>query len=147
MELTIKELSPYLPYGLHILRPDGRTILEVKGLIGNSYLFIEDGRQTYGQISHHSNKPLLLPLDHLTKEIEHEGKKFVPMEFLETKAGDKLTNSEWVYFTETIYNEKGYDNVQHWIYQDLIKWHLDVFNLIPRGLAIDKSEKANLKQA
>ena len=108
-------------------------------------------------------KPILHPLSDLTKEIEHEGEKFVPL--LELAAIATVSSSDcW-----TINNNKdaqhktakGYlfyinksnsdlvlkksdkwqdfDHVSSklFIYQKLYEWHFDIFGLINTGLAID----------
>ena len=80
-QLTIKHLAAYFPYGLKILRPDNKTILEMVGIIGSSIVFHEESGDTFGFIGKH-NKPILRPLSDLTKEIEVNGEKFVPIIYL-----------------------------------------------------------------
>lgn len=136
-------LCSYLPHRLNMAIPKGYRFsgfktdakyLRLDGLKSNGYLSLS-GTDCYYPIEHF--KLILRPLSDLTKPIEYNGDKFVPMDNINKKSGDKLTHQEWVYFTETIYNKKGYDNIQHWIYQDLIKWHFDVFSLIDNNLAIN----------
>jgi len=76
-ELTIEHICGYLPYGL-----DGRyniqdvsdhypSEIRQKILRSDNVAFFID-----------HCKPLLYPLSHLTKEIDHKGKRFVPTEFI-----------------------------------------------------------------
>ena len=78
MKLEIKHLAPYLPYGLRIEHPTmmsgNRKISEMRNLGQTS---IEISHRIYVQIS--SCKPLLRQLSELTKEIEIDGEKFVPI--------------------------------------------------------------------
>lgn len=92
-KITLQEIMAYLPYQLKVLRPDGRTILDVEGVIGNTLVFHEIGKatQTYGEISR--CKPLLRPLSQLTQEIEQKGERFVPIIEL-FKLKTQVTGSE-----------------------------------------------------
>lgn len=78
MKLELKHLSAYLPYGVRVLRPDLKTILDVKGVIGNLIVFNENGLETYGSIFY--SKLILRPMSDLNKEIDHNGERLVPME-------------------------------------------------------------------
>lgn len=62
---------------------------------------------------------ILHPLD-LTKEIEHNGEKFVPR--------DKFYGNP----LDFKIRENSYDVVQK-----LLEWHFDIYNLIEKDLAID----------
>lgn len=83
-KLELKHLSPYLPYGVKVslidqygdLEPD--LILEIESL-GQDYADLSKGFNT---MSIHGIKPILRPLSDLTKEIEHNGEKFVPIQEL-----------------------------------------------------------------
>ncbi len=140
--LTIRELAPYLPYGLKVLQPDGRTILELEGIVGNLMVFQEVGSPhlTYGSIGG-TNRPLLRPLSSLTKEIKVNGERFVPIYKLGEVAMQKLPEGftderlamEWV--SISIYMH--YEEWQYWLMQQLLEWHFDVFGLIERSLAIE----------
>lgn len=76
----------------------------------------------------------LLPLNCLTKEIEHIGEKFVPIERL----------LEYVHsdFKESLRSDIAnwrlkWDTLPYWVIQRLFEWHFDVFGLINDNLAID----------
>lgn len=79
-------------------------------------------------------KPVLRPLSDLTKEIDHGGEKFVPIDWLEDE-----------YYTLAIYISAKQLHIEpRWINQceyllikHLLEWHFDVDNLIEKGLAID----------
>lgn len=134
--LTIKELAPYLPYGLKI-----RNILG-KGSIWTLTRF------NIEQFSD-DDKPLLRPLSQLTEEIEHNGKEFTPMLELE-----KIRKNIEVYrplnlhypIEITIQTEDYSQEIDlhdgYLIMQKLLEWHFDVFGLTDRCLAlpIDRRE-------
>lgn len=124
MNLELK-LAAYLPYGLKILRPDNKTILEAVGLIGNFIVFNEETGYTYGVIGKY-NKPILRPLD-LEKEIEVNGEKFIPIEKIAIYGNNKG------YLEEAILTGL----VEVIVFNMLLSWHFDVFGLIEAGLAID----------
>jgi len=67
MKLQIKHLAPYLPY--KILVGDGRTPFELT-------------RRNLSNVYQYITEIYLRPLSDLTKEIEHNGEKFVPIEWL-----------------------------------------------------------------
>ena len=134
MKLELKHLAPYLPYNLHIWHENWKDIvmMDACGEVNETFS-IMDVIEGVGE-----SKPILKPLADLTKEIKHNEKKFV--------AWDELINKSHSYGYEdqmfvnelrAIRRPKGYDDVPHWMYQDLIKWHFDVFHLIDNGLAID----------
>jgi hypothetical protein len=89
---------------------------------------------------------VLHPLSDLTKNIEVDGEKFSPLIYLTNKLYQREPESFdskpscilWVDdHLQTLKNKKGYDNLLYWIYQDLVKWHFDLFGLIESELAID----------
>jgi len=158
MKLTIEHLAPYLPYGL-------KVIVEYYGIetmIGlNKGCIITD----VDDCDFIGIKPILRNLSDLTKKIEVNGEKFVPINHLldihskcNWSASDYLVISNGVgeWWTSIKggysifgYNEKngfyqvtqnGVFNIvknQIKLYQKLFSWHFDVFNLIENGLAID----------
>ncbi len=153
--LQLKHLSAYLPYKVKCLF---KTItdadhyilgkqFERELLIVDLYYLFKD-YPVYEYI-----KPLLYPLD-LTKEIEHNGERFVPLERLDFKSENEVQFSTYdnipnqltitaTYkqmgetFTEFVICRNSFDLVNYWIVQQLIEWKLDIFNLIPQKLAID----------
>ena len=112
--LELKDICGYMPYGL--MQKHYKNVchvaVEIKSHIGG-YVFLK--------IPPKHGKPLLRPMSDLTKEITHEGERFVP-----TKALDKLNC-----FPETD-TEKALR-----YYDKLNEWMFDYRNLIYAGLAID----------
>lgn len=103
-EEQLKIYSAYLPYNLHVQLSAKDTYKNgVFPLIGirNDGLFYmgESGMFGYVQREIGSVKPILYDISYLTKEIEHEGERFVPilriLDFLGIKYSDYelLTNS------------------------------------------------------
>jgi len=106
-------------------------------------------------------KLLLLNLSDLTKEIDINGEKFVPIgklknggtnineyRYLEWKGYSAIDNEEH----ETSYDEKTKSFLQfyrgesrmctkqHEKLEKLLEWHFDIHGLIEKGLAIDKKK-------
>lgn len=78
---------------------------------------------------------ILRPLSDLTKEIEINGEKFVPM--IEIKNLELYSHYE---LEDFIINNFKYGSIESLSYQllcQLFSWHFDVFGLINKGLAID----------
>ena len=124
MKLTIEHLAAYLPYGLKgFSREENLGVELVKGYstysIDNEIYLITN----VGDIDIELFQPLLRPLSYLTKEIEHNGERFVPIEKLQSNKG-----FEW---RPEIIHLCSYQNVQK-----LLSWHFDIFGLIESGLAI-----------
>ena len=93
----------------------------------------------YGRISASSveHSLVLHPLSDLTKEVEVNGEKFVPMEyFYKIACPNNTTYDEFVSM-----NIRQFMNplikLKHFFVAKLIEWRFDVFSLIPNGLAID----------
>ncbi len=131
MKLELKHLAPYLPYGLKVRRdyelmsppPTKHSVmLTVQGIHDDGILTTLE----FGAVKFSECKPILRPLSDLTKEIEHNGEKFVPFEKVGIWEGKRPL--------------KHTGRILCWPYEaieDLISWHFDVFNLIENNLAID----------
>lgn len=144
MGLTIKHLSAYLPYRLSILRPDNKTIIDVVGLCGNLYIFNEIGKnETYGSIKSSFNKPILRNLSDLTKEIEHNGTRFIPMEMLRKVFGFEYQITLKFDFKDDFGDYYEANELPYNIVQQLHEWHFDTQNLIENGLAIAVTDELN----
>ena len=79
--------------------------------------------------------PILHPLSDLTKEIEHNGEKFVPIERL-----SKLNGMSAIRDMDTIalyIQESGLNFIPYVIINLLVSWHFDIAGLIEKGEAID----------
>lgn len=141
--LKLEHLTPYLPYGLRALfGHDGVRIMTVctRSHVGRN---LECGSgnfiYTYNRV-----KPILRPLSDLTKEIEHDGEKFVPnVKLKHIRIGIDIykplnldrpleINIETENYSQQIDLYDGY-----LVVQKLIEWHFDVFGLIDKDLAVD----------
>ncbi len=152
-ELTIKEIAPYLPYGLKVLTDNG--IEKVVSSVGVNSVTLEYDFDVY---SYDKIKPILRSLSDLTKEVEHNGKKFVPIIVLYNLYNFKVSITDSLYYlkdfkieedVENIYMFDKEDDSQHfvfkkevsgnpyWIVRRLLEWHFDIFSLIENGLAVD----------
>lgn len=154
-KLELKHLAPYLPYGLKVTKEDWRRIfkLDIYGTTLNC-VGIEF-------VLNRQAKPILRPLSDLTKEIEVNKKKFIPIRWLIPESFGYIENMEISDFLDRnvvivsnittkeefhLYTDKFISvstrnhifNVSDFkIIQKLIEWHFDVFGLIEKGLAID----------
>lgn len=143
MRLELKHLAPYLPYGLEFIYTDTNK----RGCIRSLYEIeeYEDIKLSINRMDGEHIwmfKPILRPLSDLTKEIEVNGEKFVPLNEI-YKINSKVSiykltnhNLEITFDTEDFMQEidlyEGY-----LIMQKLLELHFDVFGLIEQGLAID----------
>lgn len=116
MKLELKHLAGYLPYGLKY-----KDI--PKGFDGIRELDI----QTFNWCLE-NGKPILHPLSDLTKEIEINGEKFVPVvEIMKIK-----DNGDWL----GVQHKKIEEN-PFYVVKKLQEWHFDIDDLIGKKLAID----------
>jgi hypothetical protein len=138
MKLELKHLAPYLPYELKAiirLREDSSLPINDECIVTVSCFEVAYLDSEYDEF-----KPILKPLSDLTKEIEVDGKKFIPIMVLEldshTLSVNEYSNhleirgvesNEWSYAID-VYTE---------IMCKLFEWHFDVFGSIEKGLAID----------
>ena len=136
MKLELKHLAPYLPYNIQVQRltdnPDWRPI-EILNEETIQFWYAHNWERVY-------YKPILHPLSDLTKEIEVNEEKFVPIVEIGRM---RPTGFQWTYYEEdNLLGSYDYDvrrirGATLDQYQKLFEWHFDVFNLIPNGLAID----------
>ena len=128
MKLELKHIAPYLPYGLKGIEKSYKVIMELHGVSQHGFT-LEDG--DYDDLRRF--KPILRPLSDLTKEIEVNGLKIIPLNELQTVYG-------YEYLYTYIHKNQGRFNhyaVCFGCLEYLLKWHFDVFGLVPQGLAID----------
>ncbi len=160
-KLEFRHVAPYLPYRLQLMqdcskwfKPEKDKIVELsgikivdKGRVDWFSIHYNEGENSSGCFESYDFKPILHPLSDLTKPIEHNGKKFVPVE----KIGNK--EYKYQYFDKNIgyayskINGKLADylrflnvDVLQWNYvyfSKLTEWHFDCFSLIENNLAID----------
>lgn len=139
MELELKHLVSYLPYGLqlqYVVRGD----LEATGLMTSISHYPWEThpnrvRITVGEEEHiWMFKPILRPLSDLIKEIDYNGERFIPIE--------KLGLFDMGYRVTFDYQFKTADSsyldvveMPFSVVQDLLAWHFDIYGLIENGLA------------
>jgi len=151
MELEPKHLTPYLPYSLKVLM-EGKKCNVAWMSTKNIAVIRPDGIGEYKKIAwkhaHWNIKPILKPLSYLTKEIEHEGKRFVPIERLQSIFTTRLRfdeNGFYYHIDKSAVRGKAHDESfpfnQLDAYSYLFKWKLDIFNLIEKGLALEEKVK------
>ena len=144
MKLELKHLKGYLDAGLK-----GQTIF-----LGEKNIYTISTDNVRSCFSpNNSIKPILYPLSYLTKEIEVNGEKFVPIEWLRKNINKKLRFSDNRFMD---YDDGKSKNILHYSFYDihsytidieevlqliekLYEWHFDIYGLIEKGLAIDKS--------
>ncbi|SBV91801.1 hypothetical protein [uncultured Dysgonomonas sp.] len=150
MELELKHLAPYFPYGLKGIAYVSKDIaLDNVDIIGcnRSELYCKYTSERYKNMSGarkwfdlYEIKPLLLPMSSLYTEITHNGKTFIPWKELDWGSW----NDEIGYIVSAEYGEnpRVAINVLDFIddYYKLLEWHFDVFGLIDKGLALDKTK-------
>ncbi len=129
-KLTLEHLAIYLPYGvkMQVMREDGNN--DIITLNASKVILVLD--EYYCS----TEKLILRPLSDLTKEIEHNGERFVPKNQIDqyTQVGGDgklyllVDGAHWSC------------NPLSWDYSTVLKlvsWHFDVLGLIDKGLAID----------
>lgn len=127
MKLEKKHLAPYFPFNLCVKKRFGRyseTKIEILDA---------DDLKTFEFFK--IFKPILRPISDLTKEIEYNREKFIPIEMLIKYSTNDFVG-EWLYQFKQgrlFFNEE----IPFKIIQKLLEWHFDVFGLIDAGLAID----------
>ena len=135
MGLELKHLAPYLPYKLQMrFEGKGGRIITLETL-GTSFLGDTISGGNGGMwLKSCGFKPILRSLSDLTKEIEVNGEKFVPMKkILDQKTLDS-------YKLKKMYRFGEFDKIKklpYDLFQKLLEWKFDVFGLIEKGLAID----------
>ncbi|MFA7307625.1 MAG: hypothetical protein WC026_13235 [Hyphomicrobium sp.] len=169
--LELKYLAPYLPYNLKAICTTNQICT-----IGDGYNHIykgdimQIGVDDYRLFQNETEyfKPILRILSDLAKEIEKDGKKFVPLIELAKLASPKNTKIKLMNDHVSLghdytfhYDNKnlsfnclrGFDGKkadancfvfnQLLLFQKLFEWHFDVFGLIEKGLAVDINELRN----
>lgn len=172
MKLELEHIAPYLPYGLKFIHKLNPNIIKVATGISydKTYDFhtlefqdnywldelakLPDGtddrirsiyksnlNKRHGEIM--SNVRLLLrPLSDLTKEIEVNGERFVPVEKLYNGKLNEWKNELEIngIFYDYVMEMHEHDLLAELQYREismLFEWHFDIFGLIEKGLAID----------
>jgi hypothetical protein len=116
MKLQLKHLAPYIPYKLNIV-VKSRNQPNWNHTLTPAYLGCMDGVF-----------PVLRPLSDITKKIEVDGEKFVPLSYIYGNDFEPCAQ----YFENLNELCIGYREMLL-----LFEWHFDVFGLIGNNLAID----------
>ena len=125
-EITLKEWSAYLPYGLKFKTKRGFDTLSTL----SDELINCDFEEWY---SLNKVKPILYDLSWLTREITHEGETFIPLYKLQ-----KIDKAFVLTFIETF----GYEELKVEVFELLLEWRFNVFSL-PDELIVRVSEDFN----
>jgi hypothetical protein len=159
-EELLKIYSAYLPYELEVtLSDEGRYNLDSeypnehaykKGMI--TEFSFSNGDFGYGEFQVSKNyyfsinelseiKPVLYPMDMLTKEIEHKGERFIPIVKL-FNVPDTIELLAIGYEKKHYYSKFGFDaeiitykihsdvgSMDYFTVQKLLEWHFNVFGL------------------
>jgi len=153
MKLELKHLAPYLPYKLRIQYQERNQVMNMGQGHSKHWIGIKSVLR-WQDVNGEPPKPLLRPLSDLTKEIEHDGEKFVPADcfwgeypcsdyfWKESKEIELISffreDDEKQQAPIMIIESSNMGIVDWSIMQQLFEWHFDVFGLIPEGLAIKK---------
>lgn len=78
-KITLAELSAYLPYGISGILTPQTNIVKLTAIYYCSFGGHEVQINGDGAYALSRFKPILRPLSYLSKDIEHEGKKFTPL--------------------------------------------------------------------
>ena len=140
MKLELKHLAGYLPYGLKVFRENKSVPSDafvIKGATKENVFLSENGLVV---VDIDRIKPILRPLSGLTKEIEVNGEKFVPIERLRKEYSGFYFESN----PELLIKSKNTNlyvslNWTNEFQQKLYEWHFDIYGLIEKNLAIDKN--------
>jgi hypothetical protein len=152
MKLTLEHLGPYLPYGLKwkvksklfytAYMSTKRIALISPSGNGEVFKFPWDNLPK-------NIKPILRPLSDLTKEIEVNKHKFIPLEVLNLNINAKYDRpyinkkqAGFVYgfAAHKVINLKNINHNSYWHITRLLEWHFDIFSLLDNNLAININE-------
>lgn len=124
--LELKDICGYMPYGL--MQKHYKNVcpfaIEIQSHIGG-YVFLK--------IPFRHGKPLLRPMSDITKEIIHEGERFVPIDVLNDRG-------RFIEFDTAglLYTVGGcMDSDWLMVFDKFHEWMFDYRGLISAGLAID----------
>jgi hypothetical protein len=128
MKLTQEHLAAYLPYNVNVFYKDLRR----SSHFPNGQVFkLNPYNMGYANQEHLEFKLLLNPIESITKEIEFDGERFKPFEKLYSMYGQTLQSGDFKHLTIT---------ESYVLVKQLLKWHIDIFNLIPNNLALCKNQ-------
>lgn len=129
-KLILEILSQYLPHrlkGIFQFNDEKCVLVSIDYFRNKISVF---GKTLWNDLDVSEFKPLLRPLSDLTKEIEHNGERFVPIERISEMLGVDIITDEKHHLIAPITLEP------YNVVRQLCEWHIDVFNIIPLGLAV-----------
>ena len=143
MELRIKHLAAYLPYGLkvqHNYKPsfDKIIIREVKlECLSNECCTFSLGQDWYfdDEENECEIKPILRPLSKLTELMPNNDVSYVSYLWYEVVSTDSYSFCKDDFYENCSLGD--IDLLPIKVYQQLCEWHFDIFGLIDAGLAVE----------
>ena len=136
--MELKHISAHLPYGLKVRLHNGEVV---------TFTVLKLSQFLSGAIG---IKPILRPLSDLTKPIEHNGERFVPIYKLWELAGFEIGRGQYITDEPNYIKTSNLGTAQEFVLsksdilssnynviQKLLEWKFDIFNLIGKGEAID----------
>lgn len=137
MKLELRHLAAYLPYKLKLNKQTYKN-----GTYQGIYELTTDNiNQVINNVNNNwENKsyfPILKPLSDLTKEIEVNGLKFVPIEWLEEKYYTLDLHKQCERITE---DSRWINHCEYILIQYLLEWNFDIFQLTENKLAINSND-------
>jgi hypothetical protein len=148
-KLEVKHLSPYLTYKLKLYAGEFFVKNNLDVILDRLDMTTKaiDASNLNGVWFIDQIKPILRPLSDLTKEIEVNGKKFVPYDyFLNDTENDWFEGNIWMrYLFEGNIDKLEIGFIPYYVIQKLLQLHFDIFGLIEKGLAISYNDINNLK--
>lgn len=130
-EELIKIYSAYLPYGLSVFFEENNAFYPL--VINNPSVSMKGGFNI-NEVINEEMKPLLWDMDMLTKEIEHKGERFIPIEFLMKMRSVDINNfcceNRKQKAVDALLNDLKITNrIAIDMFNKLLEWHLNVFGL------------------
>lgn len=150
-KITLKHISAYLPYEVKFISEMDKPYDEygaqpIWTLNGINEMFSEYCLITKESIDAYpisKCKIRLRPLSDLTKEIEHNGEKFVPIDYINGEFRLEIPNK--IELQNWVKNKSIHFVLAEWVdikdlyklFKLLFQWHFDLHGLIDKGLAVD----------
>lgn len=138
-KLSLEQLASYLPYELQVKANDTVTpgvLVSICSGMAGLLLYEEKDEIEYYDLS--EIKPLLIPLSECEKHLNVDSGLEIDSSIL---TFNKYCNSINIYpdGSEWTHSIDVYNNIYVWLFKN----HFDVFNLISKGLALNKLEYGN----
>jgi len=129
MKLELKHLAGYLPYALECRDLADETdfqldVLNIDGVLSDAMYL-------------NTIKLYLRPLSDLTKEIEVNGEKVTPIDYIKQYYLNCSIDENGVVKDDL--DEYGLLYLPYLLIEKLLEWHFDIYGLIENNLAIDKN--------